>query len=77
VELIQTAKNNSQILGYATRESITATTWLLKISQHEKNLKHENFTVSNYICSILLPQNNIQSHFSCYRPSSKHFAASH
>jgi len=41
-------KINSQ-LNSGTIESITATNLTLKTSQHEIDLKHDNFTVSNHI----------------------------
>jgi len=39
----------------------------LQISQHQSNLKHENFTLSYHSYTTLLPQNNLQLqlHFSC------------
>jgi len=39
----------------------------LQISQHQASLKHENFTLSYYSYTTLLPQNilQLQLHFSC------------
>jgi len=43
-------------------EYFTAADSHLENSQHQANLKHENFAVSYHSYTTLLPQNNLQLH---------------
>jgi len=52
---------------YFIHEYFMKTDLHLQISQHQANLKHENFTLSYHSYTTLLPQNilQLQLHFSC------------
>jgi len=63
--IIKKEINSQLLLGRPTtaHESITATNLALKTSQHETNLKHENFTVSNHINYTYISVAIAQKHF--------------